>query len=93
MPQNLIPGTYRRGKLLGAMDARGIPFDVLVLVIIVMPICVAVFFGLFAFRNMTPLVFRCRRCAGEFSRKPWLRFPTSCAICGARDWNARKDNE
>jgi len=70
------------------MDSPGIPLDLLVLVIIVMPACVAVFFGMFAFRNMTPLVFRCRRCAREFTRKPWLRFPRSCSRCGARDWNA-----
>ncbi|MBA3397269.1 MAG: hypothetical protein H0T89_31875 [Deltaproteobacteria bacterium] len=71
------------------MDSRGIPLDVLVLVIIVMPMFVAVFFGLFAFKNMTPLVFRCRRCARDFTRKPWRRFPMSCPLCRARDWNSQ----
>lgn len=70
------------------MDSPGIPLDLLILVMIGIPACVAVFFGLFAFRNMTPLVFKCRRCDHEFTRKPWRDFPTSCPGCRARDWNA-----
>jgi hypothetical protein len=70
------------------VDAPGIPLDILVLVIIVMPVCVVVFFGLFAFRDMTPLAFHCLRCGRDFAQKPHLRFPVACPHCHARDWNA-----
>ena len=71
-----------------SFDAPGIPLGILVLVIIVMPIVVVVFFGLFAFRRMTPLAYHCSRCARDFQRKPHRRFPTRCPLCRARDWNA-----
>ena len=69
------------------MDKPGLPIDLVILVIVVMPCCLAVFFGLFAFRGMTPLVFRCLRCGGEFRRKPWQRFAERCPLCRASRWN------
>jgi Zn finger protein HypA/HybF involved in hydrogenase expression len=53
-----------------------------------MPVGLAVFFGLFTFRRMTPLAFRCLRCGAEFQRKPWRRFPAACPACHAKDWSA-----
>ena len=73
------------------MDEPGLPLDILVLVLlvlVVLPVGVALFFGRFAFRRMTPLAFRCLRCGVEFQRKAWLRFPARCPSCRARDWNA-----
>jgi hypothetical protein len=70
------------------MDSPGIPLDLLVLVVIVIPVCIAVLIGTRAFQGMTPLVFRCLRCQREFLRKPYRSFPTACPRCHARDWNA-----
>ncbi|HET9623119.1 MAG TPA: hypothetical protein VFP84_17220 [Kofleriaceae bacterium] len=39
------------------------------------------------FRKITPLVFRCRRCAGEFRQPPHKDFPRACPRCGAADWS------
>ncbi len=64
----------------------GVSFVTLLLVLVAMPVAVAVFFGLFAFRTMTPLAFRCARCGAEFRRKPWRAMPASCPSCHARDW-------
>jgi len=69
------------------MDSAGIPLDILVLIIIVMPVCIAVLIGTRTFQGMTPLVFRCSRCHREFLRKPYRRFPTACPLCHARNWN------
>jgi hypothetical protein len=69
------------------MDGPGLPLDVLVLVIIVMPVGIAVLIGTRAFQGMTPLVFHCRRCNREFLRKPHRRFAKACPLCRARDWN------
>jgi hypothetical protein len=66
---------------------RGIPLDLLILVLFVMPISVGVFFGALSFRHIGLDVFHCNRCGGEFRRKAWRRFPSACAQCGARDWN------
>jgi hypothetical protein len=74
---------------LTSVDSPGLPLGLVVLVVIVMPICVAVFFGLFAFKTMTPLAYRCQRCGHEFRRKPYRRFPAECPHCHARDWNVR----
>jgi len=70
------------------MDSPGLPLDLLVLVLVVIPAGLAVLIGMRAFHGMTPLVFRCRRCEAAFLRKPHRRFPTSCPRCHARDWNA-----
>jgi hypothetical protein len=69
------------------MDSPGPPLGLVVLVIIVLPCTMAVFFGLFAFRNMTALAFRCLQCDAEFRRKPWHRFARRCPSCGSSDWN------
>lgn len=59
-----------------------------VVVLVLVPIAVAGFVGAIAFRRMTPLIFRCRRCEREFRRAAHRRFPAVCPRCGARDWNA-----
>jgi hypothetical protein len=69
------------------VDAPGLPLGIVFLLVVVLPLGVALFFGLFAFKGMTPLAFRCRRCRSEFQRKPWKPFPGRCPICRARDWN------
>lgn len=66
----------------------GLPFGVVFLVVLVLPCCLAVLLGLFAWKDRAPLVFRCSRCGGDFQRKSWKRFPRRCSICRARDWNA-----
>jgi len=70
------------------MDSAGFPIDLLVLVVIVIPTCIAVLIGTRVFQGMTPLVFRCGRCHREFRRPPYRRFPTACPLCHARDWNS-----
>jgi hypothetical protein len=70
------------------MDGPGIPLDVLVLTIVVIPVCIAVLLGTRAFQGMTPLVFHCRRCNREFLRRPHRSFPTACPLCHARNWNS-----
>jgi hypothetical protein len=69
------------------MDAAGIPFGLLILVVLVLPVCLAVLIGTRAFQGMEPLVFRCRRCNGEFLGRAYRRFPTVCPLCHAHDWN------
>ena len=68
-------------------DARGLPLSLLVLVLIVIPCFVGLFFGMFAFKGMAPLVFHCARCGEDFERKAWRGFPKKCARCRATDWN------
>jgi len=70
------------------MDSPGIPLDLLLLVVVVIPAGLAVLISMRAFSGMTRLVFRCRRCNRDFFRKPHLRFPVACPRCHARDWNA-----
>jgi Zn finger protein HypA/HybF involved in hydrogenase expression len=69
------------------MDSTGIPFHLLVLAVVAIPVCLAVLIGMRVFQGMTPLAFRCRRCDREFLRRPHRRFPTACPLCRARDWN------
>jgi Zn finger protein HypA/HybF involved in hydrogenase expression len=69
------------------MDSPGIPLDILVLMVVVIPVCLAVLISMRAFHGMTPLVFRCRQCGREFLRKPHHSFPTKCPLCHARNWN------
>jgi rubrerythrin len=59
-----------------------------VALIVVVPLVAALALTLLAFRGMTPLAFRCRRCNTEFRRQPHRDFPSACPACGARDWNA-----
>ena len=59
-----------------------------VIVLFLLPIGVAGFVGAIAFRRMTPLIFRCGRCARDFEQAAQRRFPAVCPRCGARDWNA-----
>jgi hypothetical protein len=70
------------------MDGPGIPLHLLLIVLVVMPVCIAVALGWISSRGMTPLVFRCRRCEREFRRPPYRAFPTVCPLCGSRSWNA-----
>ena len=61
---------------------------VVVVVLFLLPVCIAVFLGVMAFRRMTPLVYRCRRCDRDFCRAAHRKFPTACPRCQARDWNS-----
>ena len=73
----------------GAMgDPTATPWWVVV-VLIGIPVGVSAFAGAMAFRRMTPLVFRCRRCDREFQQAPHRRFPRACPRCRARGWNAQ----
>lgn len=69
------------------MDSPGIPLALLVIMLVVVPVCLAVLLGTRVFQRTPPLVFRCRRCNREFLRKPHRRFPAACPLCRARDWN------
>lgn len=64
-----------------------VPYGLLALVLVVVPACIAVFLGAFAFRRLTPFVFHCRRCDRRFRGAAHRDFPRSCPHCGARDWN------
>ncbi len=68
-------------------DPTATPWWVVVVLFLV-PCGVAAFASAIAFRRMTPLIFRCRRCDRDFRRAPHRRFPAACPLCGARDWNA-----
>jgi hypothetical protein len=57
-------------------------------VLIALPLALSVFFGLFAFKHLTPLAYHCLRCGADFRKPPHRRFPVRCRACGARDWNA-----
>lgn len=59
-----------------------------VIALFLLPIGVVAFVGAMAFRRMTPLLFRCRRCDRDFQRAAYRSFPARCPLCGARDWNA-----
>lgn len=68
-------------------DGQGLPLWLLFVVLIVVPVCVGLFFGAFSFKGMAPNAFHCQRCDRDFERKPWLGFPRACKHCHARDWN------
>jgi rRNA maturation endonuclease Nob1 len=70
-----------------SMSSPGLPLGWLLLVLLALPVGVAIFFGAMAFRNATPLVFRCGACERTFGRKPHRRFPEACPLCGSADWN------
>lgn len=69
-------------------DPTATPWLVVV-ALLLLPVCVAVFVGAIAFRRMAPLVFWCRRCRRHFYRAAHRSFPEACPLCRARDWNAR----
>jgi len=68
-------------------EGRGFPLGLLLLVLIALPVCVGLFFGMFSFKGLTPNAFHCQRCDRDFQRKAWRPFPRACKHCGARDWN------
>ena len=68
----------------------GVPFDVLVIMLIVIPLAVTLLMGAFAFRRVTKLAYRCRRCDAAFLRPSHRGFPQVCPRCHARDWNAER---
>jgi hypothetical protein len=70
------------------LDQPGLPWWLLALVLIVMPVAVAVFFGAFSFKKLAKDVFHCKRCGRAFEQKAWRRFPKQCPLCRASDWNA-----
>jgi Zn finger protein HypA/HybF involved in hydrogenase expression len=59
----------------------------LVVLVLAIPVAVTGIVGALAFRRMTPLLYRCRRCSGEFRRAAHRRFPVACPRCRARDWS------
>ena len=64
------------------------PLWLLFVVLIVVPVCIGLFFGAFSLKGMAPNAFQCQRCGRPFERKPWRGFPKACKHCHARDWNA-----
>lgn len=74
-------------RFLLVWDQRGLPLWLLILVLIVVPVCIGLFFGIFTFKHMAPNLFYCRRCNRDFQHKAWRRFPPTCPLCDARDWN------
>jgi hypothetical protein len=56
---------------------------------IAIPLALAGFFGLFAFRHWPRQLYRCTRCGKEFRRRAHQRFPRACPACGAADWAVR----
>lgn len=74
-----------------AGSAMGDPTEVplaIPIALFAVPFVLAIAFGALAFRGMTRLVYRCRRCGRDFTRPSHHRFPTACTRCHARDWNA-----
>jgi hypothetical protein len=69
------------------MGEAGLPLDLLFVVLVVVPACLAVFFGLFAWGRVSQSVFRCRWCEREFRQKPWKRFPSRCPACHSGNWD------
>ncbi len=66
----------------------GTETGIVLLVLIGGPLVIAVFFGWVQYRTLTPLVFRCRRCAREFRQPPHHAFPRACPRCGSQTWNS-----
>ncbi len=57
------------------------------LLLVGLPLLLAALFGVFAFKGVRPMVYRCQRCAAEFRRPARRGFPEACPRCGASDWN------
>ena len=58
------------------------------LVLIAIPLAISTLFGALAFRRVERQLYRCTRCAREFTRAAHRRYPRRCPRCGARDWSA-----
>jgi hypothetical protein len=58
-----------------------------IVMLVIIPVALGLALNRSAFKGMTPLAFRCRRCDREFRRLPQRGFPRSCPHCRARDWN------
>jgi rubrerythrin len=58
-----------------------------VVALVLIPVGAIGFLGALAFRRMTSLVYRCRRCQREFYRAAHRPFPARCPLCRAHDWN------
>lgn len=67
-------------------DPTAVPWLVKI-TIVVIPVAVVALVGTMAFRRITPLVYRCRRCERDFQRAAHRAFPAACPHCHARDWN------
>ena len=71
-----------------SLDEPGLPLGWLLVVLVGLPVGVALFFGRMAFRNATPLVFRCSVCTRTFEQPPSRRYPRACPRCGSECWAA-----
>lgn len=59
------------------------------LLFVIVPVALALFFGVVATWRTPPNVYGCRRCGIAFRRQPYKRFPRACPSCGAHDWAHR----
>lgn len=57
------------------------------LLVVGLPLLLALVFGLFAFKGVRPMVYRCVRCGHRFHRPSHRGYPDACPGCGAADWN------
>jgi hypothetical protein len=64
-----------------------LPVEWLIVMLLVVPLLLAGLLGAFAFRRLTPFLFRCRRCGRAFRGAAQRGFPSACPHCGAPDWN------
>ena len=76
---------------MGMHPTIGMELFVWLMIFIVIPVGVAVFFGSFAFRRMERLVFHCQRCQQMFHQKAHRPFPKACPRCHATSWNSVND--
>jgi hypothetical protein len=70
----------------------GMELFVWLLIIVVIPIGVAVFFGTIQFRKMEKLVFHCQKCGEMFRQKAHLPFPKACPHCHATNWSVNDEH-
>jgi hypothetical protein len=64
-----------------------VPYGLLALMTIGVPLCIALLLGLFAFRRLTPFLFHCRRCDRPFHGAAHRGFPDRCPHCHSPTWN------
>jgi hypothetical protein len=57
------------------------------LLLVGVPVLLAVVFGLFAFKGVRPMIYRCARCGHQFSRPAHRGYPDTCPACAAHDWH------
>jgi Zn finger protein HypA/HybF involved in hydrogenase expression len=69
------------------MGSAGGFATLIAVVVVALPVLVFALAARRAFHGIAPLVFRCRRCNGEFLRKPYRKFPAACPLCHAHNWN------